>query len=426
MIKSILEKFKKDENGAVVEYILVFAAIAGFLYLMKEPFINMVNNALEDGQVRQIRAVGNHSNFTISYDDKGMVDQDELEGDITDGEGINEVNELTKQRKITIKKLIEVDGIPEASTSASTTTTNLPIKVILNKNNFDYSKVREDGKDIRFYTTNNKRLNHFMESFDKNGNSVFWVKIEQSGTSEFVMKYGETSSTYLENPKQVFTVFEDFTTGPYYSGYWDIDSDPKYNVSEGVLTMHKGSMLSKVLIPQSEVGSSNYNYEVHTKFKVNGSNDMESGVVSGVTNQSKITGPNNESMASSIIINRSNKVDNSNTNLNFKASSGSIKAFEYNPASVGSLNIEGYTWYKSVLNINTKGYNFYIEDPKQLKQTKINSLTTSANLFNSMPNRIILGDYRSETSSYVKVSYDYIFVTKKQATQVIGSVGFEQ
>ena len=55
--------------------------------------------------------------------------------------------------------------------------TDYPVPVVLNSSNFDFSKVKNDGSDIRFFS-GDKSLDYWIETWDfKNNQAVIWVKI---------------------------------------------------------------------------------------------------------------------------------------------------------------------------------------------------------------------------------------------------------
>lgn len=80
-------------------------------------------------------------------------------------------------------------------TIIATTFVNVPVRVVLNTSNFDYSKVNSDGSDIRFVsqTTDDpdtQYLSYWVESWNYNGTSSLWVKVPNSGTKTLYMRYG--------------------------------------------------------------------------------------------------------------------------------------------------------------------------------------------------------------------------------------------
>ena len=97
--------------------------------------------------------------------------------------------------------------------SAGKTLTDYPIYVQLNSSNFDFSKAEIDGSDIRFYSEN-KTLNYWIETWDlENQEATVWVKVPylpSKGTSEILMKYGNSGVMSVSNGKKTFDFFDNF------------------------------------------------------------------------------------------------------------------------------------------------------------------------------------------------------------------------
>lgn len=95
---------------------------------------------------------------------------------------------------------------------------NTQIMVVLNPSNFNYSKTRSDGNDIRFYTTAGVKLSYWVEKWESNGTSIIWVKVP-TATASILMKYGKISDTVSEsNGNNTFVYFNDFSTAPSFVG----------------------------------------------------------------------------------------------------------------------------------------------------------------------------------------------------------------
>ncbi|MCA9397478.1 DUF2341 domain-containing protein, partial [candidate division WWE3 bacterium] len=100
--------------------------------------------------------------------------------------------------------------------------TNFPVLVTLSSSNFDFSKVQNDGDDIRFTDSDGSTLlDYDIESFDSNTEEAYiWVNIPQidqsSDTDHIYMYYGNDSLTSAENP----------------TGIWDEDYSMVYHLNE--------------------------------------------------------------------------------------------------------------------------------------------------------------------------------------------------
>jgi len=91
------------------------------------------------------------------------------------------------------------------------------ILIELNGDNFDYSKAKEDGSDIRFSTKANKLagsgLSYWIEQWNTNGISRIWVKIPKlakNKTMAISMIYGNATANAVTNGEATFLFFDDF------------------------------------------------------------------------------------------------------------------------------------------------------------------------------------------------------------------------
>jgi len=92
-------------------------------------------------------------------------------------------------------------------------------------------KMKTDCSDIRFVAEDNQTLlPHFIESGANTAKTKIWIKIPSIPAGsinnpsyvKIYMYYGNPTATNAANPKEVFDVYEDFSTNPRTSGYWDI------------------------------------------------------------------------------------------------------------------------------------------------------------------------------------------------------------
>ncbi len=97
---------------------------------------------------------------------------------------------------------------------------NYQVKIELNTSNFDYSKVRPDGGDLRFYQEDGTKLNYWLENWNPHGTSIIWVKVATKGTKKIYMYYGNLTATTESSGTATFDFFDDFEK---YSNGTDID-----------------------------------------------------------------------------------------------------------------------------------------------------------------------------------------------------------
>lgn len=99
---------------------------------------------------------------------------------------------------------------------------------------FDYSGIKENGDDLRFYTIDEVELGYWIEHWDTGGISTIWVKVTASGTSEFYMTYGDSSATPASDGDNVFEFFDDFDGTSLDTDKWTLPDPAKctYQVAD--------------------------------------------------------------------------------------------------------------------------------------------------------------------------------------------------
>ena len=118
---------------------------------------------------------------------------------------------------------------------------------------FDYSKTREDGKDIVFYDGNTK-LKRFIEEFDTEGEKAkIWVRVNIAAnkTKTIKMKYG--SGVEHPNDADTFTIYDGFEEG-LNEELWDLPQnyERKEDGFEGAYYLRiYGELTSKKQIPSN-------------------------------------------------------------------------------------------------------------------------------------------------------------------------------
>jgi len=96
-------------------------------------------------------------------------------------------------------------NLQRAVTITSTPTTNFQVRVALTTGNFDYSKCKSDGSDIRFQATSasnpaTSTLTYWNETWNNTGTSVFWVLVPTQSTTTIYIRYGNApTATSLSN-----------------------------------------------------------------------------------------------------------------------------------------------------------------------------------------------------------------------------------
>ncbi len=84
-----------------------------------------------------------------------------------------------------------------ANNAGSSAVTNHQVLVQLNTSNFNYTTVRADGFDVRFFTSGGVTpLNYYVETWNPSGTSLLWVllpNVPASGSVNFEMHYGDAA-----------------------------------------------------------------------------------------------------------------------------------------------------------------------------------------------------------------------------------------
>jgi len=117
--------------------------------------------------------------------------------------------------------------------------------VKLDSTNFDFSKAKSDGSDLRFTLSNGViRIPYWIESYDSsNEKAVVWIRVDLSvGDNTFYMYYGNPSASSESDGDSVFEFFDDFNGAELDMNKWQhIDLyhnglHGQYSVSNGVLS----------------------------------------------------------------------------------------------------------------------------------------------------------------------------------------------
>lgn len=100
----------------------------------------------------------------------------------------------------------------------ATTVNNFVAKINLDSSNFDFTKARNDGEDIRFYDSAGNSLNYWIDEWGTN--SVIYVNIPTSGMSNINMVYGNKQYATFSGCDGVFVKCDDFEDGQFDRNIW--------------------------------------------------------------------------------------------------------------------------------------------------------------------------------------------------------------
>ncbi|MGN5650404.1 DUF2341 domain-containing protein [Bacillus sp. Brlt_9] len=211
----MFKKFLSDEQGGLVEYLILLCAMAICSVLI---FPSLRSNLVS------------WNNDSVHNIDKGISgkpsDGDDKWSNIgNNNNGSGSV--ITPEQKTEYKVMLE----------EPTYFDNHQIRVALSPSNFDYSKAKADGSDISFIDGNKNQLKRYIEKWNPKGESVIWVKVDEMLTEELTLLSGNNLQN-TNNPKEVFDLYEDFNK-PLDPTVWLIPDIYKANITikDGKLRM---------------------------------------------------------------------------------------------------------------------------------------------------------------------------------------------
>ena len=119
------------------------------------------------------------------------------------------------------------------------------IQIQFNNNDFDYSKAKADGSDIRFSTSsgniNTTSLKYWIEQWNADGKTTIWVKIpvlKARNANSIYMYYGNANASAVSNGSATFLFFDDFEDGNYQKK-WDNVSIGEVKEQNGLLKLRE-------------------------------------------------------------------------------------------------------------------------------------------------------------------------------------------
>ena len=143
----------------------------------------------------------------------------------------NQTNTDINTRDLPISSNPGIKYIRQINLSPATPESNYQVRIDLIAPDFDYSKAKPDGSDIRFSDSSNNDLDYWIEEWNNAGTSIIWVKVPASGTSTIYMKYGNPLAISESNGANVFMLFDDFEGTSLDTSLWNIDDDGYSNIN---------------------------------------------------------------------------------------------------------------------------------------------------------------------------------------------------
>lgn len=132
------------------------------------------------------------------------------------------------------------------------------VQIQFDSKDFDYTKAKADGSDIRFSTTseniNTKGLNYWTEQWNVDGKTIIWVKmpvLKVKKQNTIYMHYGNANAAAVSNGNTTFLFFDDFESGNY-SKKWN-------NISIGEVTEKNGELKLREADGEDGIITANFN-----------------------------------------------------------------------------------------------------------------------------------------------------------------------
>lgn len=125
---------------------------------------------------------------------------------------------------------------------------NYQVLVELDNTNFNFTKAKPDGNDIRFTDSNGNELSYWIEVWDSSTRTAkIWVKVPSipaNGEEKIKMWYGNPGASAVSSGDATFEFFDDFDGFVIDKGRWCVNhGDP--SVSDGVLSLNKECVISE-------------------------------------------------------------------------------------------------------------------------------------------------------------------------------------
>ncbi|MBO8174361.1 MAG: DUF2341 domain-containing protein [Thermococcus sp.] len=114
---------------------------------------------------------------------------------------------------------------------------NYQVPIVLNSENFDFSKAKADGSDIRIVDTYGNFIPYWIEYWNATEEKAkIWIKVSIPANSKITVKllYGNDEATYAGDGNKVFEFFDDFNENALDTNKWQ-PGIGSWSVEDGVL-----------------------------------------------------------------------------------------------------------------------------------------------------------------------------------------------
>jgi len=111
------------------------------------------------------------------------------------------------------------------------------VAVVLTASNFDFSKAKPNGADIRFVDAQGNLIPYWIEYWNSTSKQAkIWIKVSIPASSKITVRmlYGNPTATYAGNGNAVFVFFDDFNEKHLDTSKWAVGYG-NWSVQDGVL-----------------------------------------------------------------------------------------------------------------------------------------------------------------------------------------------
>ncbi|HEX59179.1 MAG TPA: DUF2341 domain-containing protein [Methanomicrobia archaeon] len=119
--------------------------------------------------------------------------------------------------------------------------TDFQVLVVLNSTNFDFSKAKADGGDVRFVDEDDAtKLSYWIEEWDAAAETArIWVKVPSipAGNKTIYIYYNNSEAVSESDGEAVFEFFDDFEGTSLDTSKWSVSGDGTVEVANSIVTV---------------------------------------------------------------------------------------------------------------------------------------------------------------------------------------------
>lgn len=161
---------------------------------------------------------------------------------------------------------------------------NYQVRIELNSSNFDFTKAKDDGSDLRFTLSDGSTLiPYWIQEWDSvNQRGIVWIKVPQipaNSTVVIYMYYGNPAAVDESNGDKVFIFFDDFEgTSLNYTKWVVVEQEPI--IGDSLCIINGGNSIEAIRTVKTFTAP----FIVHYRLKpLSTIGDWDSGIAVGIT-----------------------------------------------------------------------------------------------------------------------------------------------